>query len=70
MQQELVRMVAEKTGLPDDKAHAAAETVIGYLKSKLPAGVASQLDSIAGGGSSAGLGSMASDLRGKFRGEE
>lgn len=70
MQQELVRMVAEKTGLPEDKAHAAAETVIDYLKGKLPAGIASQVDSIATGESPGALGSMAADLRGKFRGEE
>ena len=39
MQQELVRMVAEKTGISEDKARTAAETVIGYLKNKMPAAV-------------------------------
>ena len=73
MQQELVRMVAEKTGLSEDKARTAAETVIGYLKSNLPAGLSSQLDSVAGGGATGDLGNMgrmAEGIGGKFnRGE-
>lgn len=67
MQEELVRMVAQKTGLPEDKARMAAETVIGFLKERLPAPVASQLDSVAGGGAAgAGLGDMAKGLGGKL----
>ncbi len=69
MQQELVRMVAEKTGLSEDKAQAAAETVIGYLKSKLPTGISSQLDTVASG-RSVNPGDMASEFRGKFMGGE
>jgi hypothetical protein len=61
MQEELVRMVAQKTGLPEDKARMAAETVIGFLKERLPEPIASQLDSVARSGASAGggLGDMA-----------
>lgn len=62
MQQELVRMVAEKTGISEDKARTAAETVVGYLKGKLPAPVSSQLDSAVSGGGGGGLGDMASGL--------
>jgi hypothetical protein len=29
---ELVKLLTEKTGLPDDKARMAIETVIGFLK--------------------------------------
>ena len=58
MQQELVRMVAERTGLSEEKARAAAETVIGYLKNNLPAGLSSQLDSVAAGRSATDLGNM------------
>jgi hypothetical protein len=68
MQQELVRMVAERTGLPEDKAQKAAETVIGYLKDKLPAAVSSQLDAAASGGSS--VGKMAEGLGSKFGSRE
>jgi hypothetical protein len=65
MQQELIRMVTEKTGLSEDKARMAAETVIGYLKGKLPAAVASQLDSVASGGAG-NLGEVAGSVRSKF----
>jgi hypothetical protein len=68
MEQELVRMVAEKTGLSEDKARMAAETVIGYLKDKLPAPISSQLDSAASGGGN--LGKMAEGLGGGFGGRE
>ncbi len=50
---ELVTTLTEKTGLPEDKARVAADTVINYLKSKLPSSVAGQVDNaLAGGGSS------------------
>lgn len=65
MQQELVRMVAEKTGISEDKARTAAETVIGYLKGKMPASVSSQLDNVASG-SGGGVGDMAQGLGSKF----
>lgn len=70
MQEELVRMVAQKTGLPEDKARSATETVIGYLKERLPSPVASQLDSVAGGGAPGDLGDMAKGLGTKFTGRE
>lgn len=72
MQPELVRMVAERTGIPEDKARSAAETVLGYLKDKVPEPLARQLDGIVGGdsgqGSTSGLGSMASNIGSKLGG--
>ncbi len=41
---ELVKAVAEQTGLPEAQAKKAAEAVIGFLKEKLPAPLASQID--------------------------
>lgn len=65
--QELIKMVSDKTGLSEDQARKAAETVLGYLKGKLPPAVASQLDSVASGGSSGGgLKDAASALGSKF----
>ena len=66
---ELIKLLTEKTGLPDDKARMTVETVVGFLKQRLPAGVAEQLNSAltgAGGegitekvkGMAAGLGSV------------
>ena len=49
---ELVKLVSKKTGLSEAQSKQAVETVIGYLKQKLPAPVASQIDGILGGGTS------------------
>lgn len=69
MQQELVRMVADKTGISEDQARKAADTVLGYLKGKLPPQMASQLDNVASGqGGTGDLGSMASGLGSKLTG--
>jgi len=42
----LVKMVAEKTGISEDKARTAVETVVSFLKDKLPSGLALQMDSV------------------------
>ncbi len=69
--QEIVRMVADKTGIPEDKARQATETVIGYLKDKLPPAVSSQLDNVAAGGAGGGnLGDIAGNLGGRLGGRE
>ena len=49
---ELVKIVSKKTGISEALAKQAVEIVIGYLKRKLPAPVASQIDGILGGGTS------------------
>ena len=46
---ELVKMVSQKTGLSEEMARAAVEIVIGFLKEKLPAPIAGQIDSVLGG---------------------
>ncbi len=42
---ELVKLLAAKTGLPEDKAKMAIETVIGFMKQRLPGSVGDQLTS-------------------------
>ena len=49
---ELVKMVSKKTGISEALAKQAVEIVVNYLKRKLPAPVASQIDGILGGGTS------------------
>lgn len=56
---ELVKLVTQKTGLPEVQARQAVDTVIGYLKDKLPAPIASQIDGLLKGGESKDLGSLA-----------
>ena len=52
MMDELLNRVTEKTGLSPDQAKSAVESVLGFLKEKLPAPLASGLDSLVGGGES------------------
>lgn len=51
---ELIKLVADKTGIPADTAKTAVTTVIGFLKDKLPAPLASQLDGLTGSSSGDG----------------
>ena len=47
--EELVKLVSKKTGISEAQAKTAVNTVIGFLKKKLPAPVAGQLDAVLGG---------------------
>lgn len=49
---ELVNTLSQKTGLSADKARVAVDTVVNYLKSKLPASVAGQVENALTGESS------------------
>lgn len=59
---ELIKLVSQKTGLSEGMAKTAVETVIGYLKDKLPAPIAGQIDGVLGGGG------MPKDLGGLAKG--
>jgi len=48
--EELVKLVSEKTGLPAETAKTAVEVVINFLKQKLPAPIAGQIDAALSGG--------------------
>jgi hypothetical protein len=66
---ELINQVAQRTGLAPDKARTAVDTVLGFLKTRLPAPIASQLDAAVsgqGGAVGGGLGGAADALGGMF----
>lgn len=65
MLDELVRRISEKTGLPEEQARSAAETAIGFVKEKLPAPIAGQIDNYLGGGSGEGGQEGHGDLMGQ-----
>lgn len=44
--EELVKLASQKTGIPEATAKTSVDTVISYLKTKLPAPIAGQLDSL------------------------
>ncbi|MBL7997484.1 MAG: hypothetical protein JNL32_02485 [Candidatus Kapabacteria bacterium] len=47
---QLINLVAEKTGISNDMARTAVETVLGFVKDKLPEPLRGQLDGLVGGG--------------------
>jgi hypothetical protein len=69
---ELIAQVSQRTGLPPEQAKLAAQAVIDFLKTRLPAPVASHLDQFVGGGAGAqggaGLAGLAKGLGGMLGG--
>jgi uncharacterized protein (DUF2267 family) len=51
---ELVKLVVEKTGVSEEQARTAVETVVGFLQDRLPAPIAAQINGVLGEGGSAG----------------
>lgn len=62
---ELIKLVSQKAGISQDQAKAAVQTVLGFLKDKLPAPVAGQIDSLLAGGPSQDIGKTLGGLFGK-----
>lgn len=50
---ELIKMVSDKTGIGIDKAQDAVNTVMSFLKDKLPGPIGDQIESVIGGTSQA-----------------
>ncbi|XXX74377.1 hypothetical protein WMF30_42700 [Sorangium sp. So ce134] len=67
---ELVRQVAEKVGISEDKARVAVETVVNFLKAKLPPPLAAHVDTALSAAAPAianlDVGSLAGSLGGLF----
>jgi hypothetical protein len=62
---ELVQQITQRVGIPEDKARQAAETVLSFLKTRMPGSFASQIDSFLQGGSAQGIGGKVNDFLGK-----
>jgi hypothetical protein len=52
--EELIRQVTERTGISEEQARTAVQTVLGYLQNNLPAGISQQLGGLLGGGGTGG----------------
>jgi uncharacterized protein (DUF2267 family) len=58
---ELIKLVSQKAGISEDQARKAVASVLDFLKQRLPAPIASQIEGVlSGGGSdlSKGLGGL------------
>jgi hypothetical protein len=61
--EELVKLVAEKTGLSEEVSRQAVEVVLGFLKQRLPDPIAGRLDDLlASADSGLDLGDLAAGL--------
>jgi hypothetical protein len=67
---ELIKRITEKTGISEDQAPSAVNTVSGFLKEKLPAPIAGQVDNVlsGAGGMTDKLGDAAAKVGGIFGG--
>jgi len=64
---ELIKRITEQTGISADQAKSAINMMSGYLKEKLPAPLATQVENVLnGGGMGDTLGNAASRLGGMF----
>ena len=70
--EELVKQVAERTGISEAQARTAVETVVGFLKERLPAPIAGQVDGALGaaGGAVGTIADRAGDMLGGLFGKK
>ncbi len=66
---ELVKLLGEKFGLTEDTAKQVVAAVADFMKKKLPAPLAGQIDDLLAGGK-ADLGSLAKGLGGLLGGKK
>ena len=62
---ELIEQLKSRVGLDDDKAHSAVQTVLEFLKQRLPGPVSNQLDSVVSGGGVEGMKEKVGGIFGK-----
>jgi hypothetical protein len=67
---ELIQQLKSQVGLDDTKANSAVQIVMGFLKQRLPAPVASQLDNALSGGGMAPSGEGIKDALGGIMGKK
>lgn len=65
--EDVIKLVADKTGISPEQAKSAIETVVGFLKEKLPAGLGEQLEGVMSGKElPGGIAGMAAGLKDKL----
>jgi len=64
---ELIKQVTAKAGISEDQARTAVSTVLDFVKARLPAPIASQIEN-AMGGEGGGIGGTLGDMASKAGG--
>jgi uncharacterized protein (DUF2267 family) len=62
---ELIQQLKSRVGLNDNQAQSSVQTIVEFLKQRLPGPVASQLDSALSGGGTGSLKEKAEGILGK-----
>ncbi len=65
--ENIFKMVSEKSGISEAQAKSAVETVISFLKDKMPAGIGEQVESFLKGGTGS-VGDAANGIKDKIGG--
>jgi len=65
--EELIKMVTQKTGISEAQAKGAVDTVVSFLKDKMPAGIGSQVESFVKGNAGS-IGGVVDGLKDKIGG--
>jgi len=65
--EELIKQVTAKAGISEEQARTAVSTVLDFVKTKLPAPIAGQIESVMSG-EGGGIGGMAGGLASKVGG--
>ena len=65
---ELINIIVQKTGISQEQAQKAAQAAIEFIKGKLPAPIASQVDAVLAGNMSGVAGQAGEMLKGKMGG--
>lgn len=70
--EKLINLVSQKAGITTSQAETAVNTVVSFLKDRLPPGMAGQVDNYlkGSGDSTGGAGGMADKLGGMFGGKK
>jgi hypothetical protein len=63
---ELVNLVSSKAGLSQDQAAKAVDTMLDFIKQKLPPELATQFDALLSGQGGGGLGGILGAVQGLF----
>jgi nucleoid DNA-binding protein len=63
--EELIKMVTQKVGISESQAKSAVETVVSFLKDKMPAGIGSQVESFVKGNTGS-IGNVVDGLKDKI----
>ena len=66
--EQLIKMVSEKTGISEVQAKTAVETVVSFLKDKMPGGLGTQVESFIKGGAAGSTDDMLGGLKDKMGG--